>query len=967
MSSTKCKIFAGALAIFLLGLTTRTAATTIPINGNDQGRAFEGIGAVSAGANTRLLIDYQEPYRGDILDFLFKPKFGASFQHLKVEIGGGTNSTSGAEPSHAITEAELTSPVSRGYEFWFMKEARNRNPNIILDCLPWAFPYWLDSRFSQDTSDYFVAFLEVARVQWGLELDWVAAAQNEGGTDLSWVTYGLRPTMDAQGFTNVHIQSPDNVWAFWQVFNEFITYPAYDAVVEAVGYHYIDQGSHYPSASVIATGKPLWCSEDAVGGGAWANAIDMVARMNRLYINGKITKMEIWCPVDSCADGVLYGGVGAMEADTPWSGSYYVRPAIWGTAHYTQFTEPGWVYIESGCGTLTGNGNYTTLKDPATDDWSIILYAQNAESLTFQLSGGLSTADVKVWKSTSSNIFVQQSNIPQSSGQFTINCSAGSLYSLTTTTGQQKGQPANPVPAQSDLAYPYSEDFESYAAGVTPKYLSDMQGTFEVADCKGGRAGNCVQQMVPQVGYTWAWDWCNPHVPMTIIPHDVALSNYQISLDVYIESGEVYAAVRKGATQTDEGYAFVIDKNGNWRLCYDDITDAANTIEQGTITPFDGNIWHNIKVVCIDSQITAYLDAKKICSVTDSRRSLGQAYFGSSFDLNQFDNISISPAGPPSPWITLDQTDPSLIWSTSWWTWASSEYYGGSCKYSEVVDQTVQFPFTGVAGRIIGSRRNDLGEIDIYVDDVFQTTVDCYSAATEHQVILYETNVLPFGPHTIRVEVSGNQNPSSAGFEIIMDAFSYAPSLAGSCPSKQNFALTATASASSVWDPSYTADKANDGDAETRWNSAGGDINGSWLEMDFGQEITFSKTRLTQFDDRILSYKIQYYYGQWKDAYAGVQLGWDMTNIFPAVTGTKARLYVVSATTCPSIYEFEVYSAQSDFNDDGHVNFADLVGICSRWLDIDCDQSCDCQGADIYCNSRVDLQDFSILSQEYDP
>jgi Glycosyl hydrolase family 59 len=49
---------------------------------------FEGVGAVSAGASTRLLPDYPLPQRSQILDFLFKPKFGAGFQHLKVEIGG---------------------------------------------------------------------------------------------------------------------------------------------------------------------------------------------------------------------------------------------------------------------------------------------------------------------------------------------------------------------------------------------------------------------------------------------------------------------------------------------------------------------------------------------------------------------------------------------------------------------------------------------------------------------------------------------------------------------------------------------------------------------------------------------------------------------------------------------------------------------------------------------------------------
>lgn len=940
-------------------------AVTIPIDGTDQGRAFEGIGAISAGANSRLLIDYEEPYRSDILDYLFKPKFGASFQHFKVEIGGGTNSTSGAEPSHAITQSELANPVSRGYEFWLMREAHDRNPQIILNCLPWAFPYWMSSVFSQDSADYFTAFLQEANSTWGLDLDWVAGTQNElwGGTDLWWVRYRLRPTMDAAGFSNVKIVAPEGAGQHWDIFDDLVN-PQYDSVIDAVGYHYVDQSAAYPSASDIATGKPMWCSEDAVGGGAWGNAIDMVARMNRLYINGKITKMEIWCPVDSCADGVLYGGVGAMEADTPWSGSYYVRPAIWGTAHYTQFTEPGWIYIESGCGFLTGDGNYATLKDPASSDWSIILYAQNAQSLTFQLSGGLSAADVKVWKSTSSNMFVQQSSISQAGGQFTINCTADSLYSLTTTTGQQKGLAVNAIPAQSDFAFPYSEDFESYSAGVTPKYLSDMMGTFEVADCKGGRTGKCVQQMVPQVGYTWGGSWCNPPVPMTIIPHDTALSNYQVSMDVYIESGEVYAAARKGSTQTDSGYAFVVDKNGNWRLTYDDLTIPGNIIDQGTVGGFDGNIWHNIKIVCSDSLIKAYLDDSELCSVIDGRRSIGQAYFGSSFDLNQFDNVSVEPAG--TVWTVINQTDPSISWVQYWWYYAGSQFFNGDCTYTNINNASATFPFNGTTGRVIGTKRYDCGIMDVYVDNVYKTTIDCYSPTEDNQQILFETEILSLGNHSIKVVVTGQKNASSSDDTIILGGFS---STAGiPCTNtKANFALMATASASSVWSGDYTADKANDGDAETRWNSAGGDVNGSWLEIDFGQEVTFSKTRLTQFADRILSYKIQYYDGQWKDAYTGGQLGSGSTDIFSAVTGTKTRLYVVSANNVPSIYEFEVYSAVTDFDDDGRVNIVDVAWLCGRWLEIDCDQSCDCQGADVYRDGRVDLQDFGILFQEYDP
>ena len=51
---------------------------------NGLGRRYDGIGALSGGgATSRLLIDYPEPQRSDILDYLFKPNFGASLQILK--------------------------------------------------------------------------------------------------------------------------------------------------------------------------------------------------------------------------------------------------------------------------------------------------------------------------------------------------------------------------------------------------------------------------------------------------------------------------------------------------------------------------------------------------------------------------------------------------------------------------------------------------------------------------------------------------------------------------------------------------------------------------------------------------------------------------------------------------------------------------------------------------------------------
>ena len=57
--------------LFVAGISGISAQTVIRIDRGSSGLEFEGIGAVSAGASSRLLIDYPEPYRSDILDFLF--------------------------------------------------------------------------------------------------------------------------------------------------------------------------------------------------------------------------------------------------------------------------------------------------------------------------------------------------------------------------------------------------------------------------------------------------------------------------------------------------------------------------------------------------------------------------------------------------------------------------------------------------------------------------------------------------------------------------------------------------------------------------------------------------------------------------------------------------------------------------------------------------------------------------------
>jgi hypothetical protein len=64
------------LATCFAGLSAKSQQTSVVLDGSDAGRVFDGIGAVSAGASSRLFIDY--PQRNQILGYLFKPGYGAA-------------------------------------------------------------------------------------------------------------------------------------------------------------------------------------------------------------------------------------------------------------------------------------------------------------------------------------------------------------------------------------------------------------------------------------------------------------------------------------------------------------------------------------------------------------------------------------------------------------------------------------------------------------------------------------------------------------------------------------------------------------------------------------------------------------------------------------------------------------------------------------------------------------------------
>ena len=617
----------------------------IYIDGKSSGRNFEGVGCVSAGASTRLLFDYEEPYRSDINDFLFKPKFGAGFQHLKVEIGGGENSTCGSEPSHAIIREELKKPVNRGYELWFMSESRKRNPSIILDCLPWSYPNWISGIYSGDAAAWFVSFLDAAKEYYNLKLDWISAGHNEMGTNRDWIVNKLRKALDANGYSDVKLQAPDDDSEHWQIISQLNQDFVYNSIIKAVGYHYINgrepwtidqESGRNATYEAKNSGKSLWASEEWTTGKEWdgIGAILMARMLNKFYIRDQIVKTELWCPIDGIYSGLPWEDTGAMSADQPWSGHYKVWPGIWAIAHTTQFADPGWKYLDKGCGLFSDNtwkGSYVTLKNSETQDWSMVICTDSVTHVKIIIQEDVKSGPIYVWHSDAEEQFICIDTIQPVNSAFSYTLKGTSIYSLTTTTGQTKGSKV--IPDSKPFPFPYKENYENYKAGDSPKYHSDQKGTFEVCDRPGH--GLCLQQIIPQQGYLWPYQ-SGLAKPYTVFG-DQNWTDYSISADVLLEGENVEIGGRFESVY-ELTYGLIINETGAWQLHF-----RQDTLASGVLNGFNKSKWHRLRLDMKGEIISAYIDNKHITTVKNNSRKSGMVFLASSYNLNCFDNIEVKP------------------------------------------------------------------------------------------------------------------------------------------------------------------------------------------------------------------------------------------------------------------------------------------------------------------------------------
>jgi len=685
-----------ALLLCTIGLMNTSAQQDtsyldVTVNGEDIGREFYGLGA-NSNTNARLLIDYPEPERSEVLDFLYKPNYGANLQILKVEITGGTNTTAGSDPSH-MPEPDVVD-CDRGYNWWLMKQAKKRNPDIILYAQQWSAPGWLDGVWTDDNIKYHMTFLECAEKN-GLQIDYIGG-WNEKGFDPQWFA-DLDSALE-RNYPDVKIPAPDEIYqdsSNWEVVDSLNIYPEFREAVDQVAMHWPCQWrTKYrdcPSPQGARDlGIPLQMTNAGMGHdvGGPPNA----RGFNRMYIDGKFTSYLIWNTVETYYANLPIGNSGIMQARWPWSGFYDVGKNIWAFAHTTQFTEPGWHYIDSGSKRLSDDkmtATMVTLADSEHEEYSMIIESLDIpykDTLYIQLEN-LPSKPLYLWTSnfasddTSEHFQKQPGPIVPHDGRFRLVIKPGHVYSLTTLTGPNKGSEKPEVKtAYQEQSLPFSDDFDDYEEGKTARLFTNLSAVYEVKPCEGGRSGNCYRQMLNRKPITWNQ---LGELPPTLMVGDPRWTgDYTLKTKVLL-NGDGYAELigringHRPWTAWLGGFHFRVGTDG-WALYSEDpATREYDTLSTGS-TSITANRWHDLAMKMNGNNIELIIDGETVKTMeSDLQRAGNVGLRSSKWNNTQFDDVEVIPTAPTPEFLPAEELSIAHVSSAGdfWMGWTFEPEY----------------------------------------------------------------------------------------------------------------------------------------------------------------------------------------------------------------------------------------------------------------------------------------------------
>ncbi|NBD22988.1 S8 family serine peptidase [Paenibacillus sp. T1] len=121
--------------------------------------------------------------------------------------------------------------------------------------------------------------------------------------------------------------------------------------------------------------------------------------------------------------------------------------------------------------------------------------------------------------------------------------------------------------------------------------------------------------------------------------------------------------------------------------------------------------------------------------------------------------------------LVQDADTSQVRYEGTWMTSFSTVYSGHSVTTSLKKDDFAEITFTGTKVRLLAPVGDKRGIANIYLDGQLTKTVDFYRTVRQQGTVVFESDALADGTHTVRVVNSGTKNPGSSGYAVSIDAF----------------------------------------------------------------------------------------------------------------------------------------------------------------------------------------------------
>ncbi len=370
--------------------------------GNVNGLTYKGLGVLSCNSTSNLLMDYkaEHPERyWQLIRVLFGGKHPL-INHVKVERGSDTNTSTGSDPATMRTPDEHAD-ASRSPGFQLAADAKTVNPGLKVSILRWVMPAWMQAEWDKGTGadEMYTWYKETildAYEKYGYMVDYVDPDTNETrDPDEAFVKWYKNAILTDKDFGNPRYNLPaaqrkkaekayHNIMIIASDENEthhigpsVLRDEELFGVVDAVGYHYNTEDRReggpesdtYLPHTKLATDenkygedKEVWYNEGAAsfgfteyrvnntegpngastGIGGVQSALDLANRSVKSYANSKRTHYVFQPAIGSFYEGAQYSHKELVSARDPWSGHLHYDAAVYVMQHFTQFAKTGW-------------------------------------------------------------------------------------------------------------------------------------------------------------------------------------------------------------------------------------------------------------------------------------------------------------------------------------------------------------------------------------------------------------------------------------------------------------------------------------------------------------------------------------------------------------------------------------------------------------------------------------------------